>query len=83
MAVVSGAFLLLFILLNVMLNTLIISRVGAMANLADEISKGNLEMGEFDEKGGDEVAQLSAAFNRMRRSIVKAMKIFSKQAGGG
>lgn len=83
MGVVSGAFLLLFVLLNVMLNTLIISRVGAMAKLADEISKGNLEMGEFNEKGGDEVAQLSAAFNRMRRSIVKAMKIFSKQAGGG
>ncbi|MDO8788547.1 MAG: DUF3365 domain-containing protein [Sulfuritalea sp.] len=83
MGTLTGIFVILFILLNMMLTALVISRVGAMAKLADEVSKGNLEMGEFNEKGTDEVAQLSASFNRMRRSIVKAMKIFGKQTGGG
>ena len=62
-------------------NSLIISRVGVMANIADEISKGNFEIGEFDEEGKDEVAQLSSSFNRMRRSLVKAMEMFHKQTG--
>jgi len=81
MGTLTGVFVILFVLLNVMLTALIIKRVSAMATIADEISKGNLEIGEFNEKGTDEVAQLSASFNRMRRSIVKAMNIFSKQAG--
>ncbi len=79
MTTITGVFVLVFILINIMLNSLIISRVGVMANIADEISKGNFEMGEFDEQGSDEVAQLSVSFNRMRRSLVKAMELFSGQ----
>jgi protein-histidine pros-kinase len=81
MTTITGVFVLVFILINLMLNSLIISRVGVMANIADEISKGNFEMGEFDEHGSDEVAQLSVSFNRMRRSLVKAMELFSGQSG--
>lgn len=43
-----------------MLTALITSRLGEMAAIADEISKGNFEMGEFNEKGNDEVSQLSS-----------------------
>lgn len=81
MTTLVGVFAAVFILLNLMLNTLIISRVSVMANIADEISKGNFEMGEFNEQGSDEVAQLSVSFNRMRRSLVKAMELFSGQPG--
>lgn len=81
MTTLVGVFVAVFILLNLMLHTLIISRVGVMANIADEISKGNFEMGEFDEQGSDEVAQLSVSFNRMRRSLVKAMEMFSGSSG--
>lgn len=81
MTTITAVFVLVFILINLMLNSLIISRVGVMANIADEISKGNFEMGEFDEQGSDEVAQLSVSFNRMRRSLVKAMELFSGQPG--
>ena len=77
MTTITGVFVLVFVLINIMLNSLIISRVSVMANIADEISKGNFEMGEFNEQGSDEVAQLSVAFNRMRRSLVKAMELFS------
>lgn len=83
MGTLAGVFLVLFVLLNLMLTALITRRLGAMATAADEISKGNFEMGEFDQDGKDEVAQLSASFNRMRRSLVKAMEMFHKQTGGG
>jgi protein-histidine pros-kinase len=79
MTTLTGVFVAVFILLNLMLTALITSRLGEMAAIADEISKGNFEMGEFNEKGNDEVSQLSSAFNRMRRSLVKAMEFFNKQ----
>jgi protein-histidine pros-kinase len=82
MGTLTAVFVVLFVILNLMLTVLIIRRVGAMANIADEISKGNFEMGEFNEKGKDEVTQLSASFNRMRRSLIKAMEMFKKQTGG-
>jgi HAMP domain-containing protein len=81
MTTLTGVFVAVFVLLNLMLNALVISRVSVMANIADEISKGNFEMGEFNEQGSDEVAQLSASFNRMRRSLVKAMELFNSQPG--
>lgn len=81
MTTLSGVFVALFILLNIMLSTLVTKRLGNMAVAADEISKGNFEVAEFDEKGDDEVAQMSASFNRMRRSLVKAMEMFSKPDG--
>jgi len=80
MGTLSGVFVAVFILLNLMLTALITSRLSGMAEIADEISKGNFEMGEFNENGNDEVAQLSSAFNRMRRSLVKAMEMFNKQS---
>lgn len=81
MTTLTGVFVVVFILLNIMLHSLVISRVGEMADIAEEISKGNFEMGEFDEHGSDEVSQLSASFNRMRRSLVKAMELFSGKPG--
>lgn len=70
MGTLTGVFVAVFILLNIMLTALITKRLSAMAQNADEISKGNFDMGEFDEKG--------SAFNRMRRSLVKAMEFFNK-----
>lgn len=82
MATLGGVFVVLFVLLNMMLSALITRPLGVMARAADEISKGNFEIGEFDEEGRDEVAQLSSSFNRMRRSLVKAMEMFHKQTDG-
>lgn len=75
----SVVFVTVFVLLNLMLSGLVTIRLGKMATIAEEISRGNFEVGEFDEKGNDEVAKLSTSFNRMRRSLVKAMEFFNKQ----
>jgi protein-histidine pros-kinase len=42
---------------------------------ADAISKGNMEIPELRVAGTDEISVLAAAFNRMHRSLARAMKI--------
>ena len=81
MYTLTGVFVAVAVLLNLMLSGLIINRLAEMATIAQEISRGNFEIGEFNESGSDEVAHLSASFNRMRRSLIKAMEFFNKQPG--
>ena len=46
-----------------------------MARVADEISTGNMLSQEFEATGKDEVSVLAKSFNRMRRSLERAMKM--------
>lgn len=78
-AVLVGQFVVLFILLNVMLTKLVVNPIARVSQLSDEISKGNLDLPEFEESGTMEIKQLHASFNRMRRSIEKAMKVVQLQ----
>ena len=80
MLTMVGVFILLFVLIDMMLGRMIIRPINQMALAADEISKGNLKIEEFDEKGKDEVAHLAASFNRMKRSLEKAMALFYSQS---
>lgn len=81
MGALGGVFAAVFVLLNVMLAFLIVRPLDSMAKAADQISRGDLEIGEFSEKGNDEVAMLGLSFNRMRRSLEKAMSLFDKEDG--
>ena len=78
MASLSGVFVALFIILNVMMSVLIVRPITRMSKAADEISTGNMEIPEFSESGGDEVALLRKSFNRMRRSLEKAIELIEK-----
>ena len=42
---------------------------------ADQVSKGQMDSPEFDEGGKNEISVLGASFNRMRRSLEKAMNM--------
>jgi len=68
-------FVALIVILNLMLRTIIITPVTRMSQIADQVSKGDLEAAELPETGRDEISVLAASFNRMRRSLVKAMKM--------
>jgi HAMP domain-containing protein len=68
-------FIAIIIILNIMLRAVVIKPVTSMSRIADEVSKGNMEAGEFSERGKDEISVLAASFNRMRRSLEKAMKM--------
>jgi protein-histidine pros-kinase len=78
MASLSAVFVVLFVILNFMMSALIVRPITRMSKAADEISTGNLEIPEFSETGGDEVALLRKSFNRMRRSLEKAIELIEK-----
>jgi len=78
MASLTAVFVALFVILNVMMSVLIVRPVTSMSKAADEISTGNMEIPEFSETGGDEMALLRKSFNRMRRSLEKAIELIEK-----
>ena len=65
--------------LNLTLYFTIARPVGRLSNMADQISLGQLDVPELPAEGRDEVSQLAASFNRMRRSLVTAMKMLGEQ----
>ena len=75
MSMLAAIFLIMLILLNVMLRRIILKPVIRIAAQADEISMGNMQVTEFDESGKDELSTLAVSFNRMRRSLQKAMRM--------
>lgn len=78
MASLAGVFVLIFIALNVMLYTIVVRPVARLAKVADEVSLGNLEAPDFIVKGKDEIGKLSDSFNRMRKSLVQAMRMLEE-----
>jgi protein-histidine pros-kinase len=75
MGSLAGIFALLFVVLNLMLGRLVVRPLSRMSQLADQISMGSLDMPELPEKGRDQVAVLASSFNRMRRSLERALKM--------
>jgi protein-histidine pros-kinase len=75
MVSLMAIFAVVFVVLNVMLSWLIIRPISQMSSAADQVSTGNFEVAELPETGKDEVALLGRAFNRMRRSLHKAMQM--------
>jgi HAMP domain-containing protein len=79
MSSLTAVFVVLFVLLNVMLTLFIVHPIMELSYTADMISKGKLDIPDFSEKGRDEVSQLGQAFNRMRRSLAKAIALIDKR----
>ena len=79
MGSLTAVFVALFIILNVMMSALIVRPITRMSEAANEISTGNMDIPELSEKGGDEVSLLARSFNRMRRSLEKAIELLEKK----
>jgi len=75
MAALAAVFLFIIIVLNIMLRSIVIRPVMRMSALAEQISTGDIEGTEFNERGNDEISKLGASFNRMRRSLEKAFNM--------
>ncbi len=63
------------VLLNLALVFTVVRPVARMSAAAEAISKGDLDVPELPVRGSDEIARLAAAFNRMHRSLGKAMAL--------
>ena len=77
MGSLAAIFAVTFIVLNVMLSLMIIRPIARMSASADKISQGDFNVPEFG-KGKDEISVLGTSFNRMRRSLQKALKLIER-----
>ncbi len=66
------------LLLNLLLVVVVVKPVVAMSAAADAISRGNLDIPELPVRGNDELSVLADSFNRMHRSLRKAMKLLGE-----
>jgi len=78
MTSLTVVFAVLFVILNIMLTSLIVQPITQLSEAADQISRGKVDIAELPAKGKDEVSQLGQAFNRMRRSLEKAISLIDK-----
>jgi HAMP domain-containing protein len=74
----AAIFLLLFLVINITIRKLVLRPVSRLTRMADEVSKGNLKSAEIKVTGKDELAEMSSAFNRMRRSVIKIVQLVRK-----
>jgi len=78
-ASLAGVFVVLFIILNLMLSAMIVRPITQMSDAAERISTGHTDIPELAESGRDEVADLARSFNRMRRSLEKAISLIDQK----
>jgi protein-histidine pros-kinase len=75
---IAGIFVFVGVVLNGMLVSMVIMPVSRLAKLADEVSMGNTEVPEFHVRSRDEIRTLADSFNRMKKSVVQAMKMLEE-----
>jgi protein-histidine pros-kinase len=76
MVSLTVVFAFIFVALNLMLWYMVIRPVTRLSRLADLVSQGeNMDAPDFEVKSGDEIGVLTQSFNRMKKSLVQAMKM--------
>lgn len=75
MAGLVVVFAVVLVILNVLLHYVVIRPVVRISDMASRVSLGELDVPEYVRSGKDEIASLSASFNRMRRSLENAMRL--------
>jgi protein-histidine pros-kinase len=75
MAILLAVFVLIVVILNILLHFMVIKPVVKVAAIANAVSLGEAGVEEYEKKWSDEISVLSAAFNRMRRSLDSAMRM--------
>ena len=79
MVSLTAVFVFIFIALNLMLWYMVIRPVTRLSRLADQVSQGeNMDAPDFAVKSGDEIGVLTQSFNRMKKSLVQAMKMLEQ-----
>jgi protein-histidine pros-kinase len=74
----TAVFAFIFVALNLMLYTIVIRPVVKLSQVADQVSLGQLDATGFSVKGRDEISGLAGSFERMRTSLVQAMKMLGE-----
>ena len=77
MGSLGAIFVVTFIVLNIMLSHMILRPIAMMSKAANKVSTGDFNVPEFG-GGKDEISTLGMSFNRMRRSLQKALKLIER-----
>jgi HAMP domain-containing protein len=75
LASLAGVFLATLILLDLVLLFTVVRPLRNLSAMADQISVGKMDMPELPATGKDEISVLAGSFNRMRRSLERAIKM--------
>ena len=67
-----------FLIVNGVLYGLVVRPVRQIARVADRLSLGDISAEEFPQRGAREIASVGRSFNRMRKSLEKAMRMLEK-----
>ncbi|HXY39765.1 MAG TPA: DUF3365 domain-containing protein [Vicinamibacteria bacterium] len=79
LASLVGVFAFILLSLNLLLGLVVIRPIRRLSAMADAVSTGNLDVAEVRVGGRDEVAVLAGSFDRMRISLVKALRMLEAE----
>jgi HAMP domain-containing protein len=71
----ASVFLASLLLLDLVLLFTVVRPLRRLSTMADQISVGTMDVPELPVRGKDEIAVLAGSFNRMRRSLDRALKM--------
>ncbi len=71
----TATFAAILLAINLVIYFLIILPVRKLSRVADRVSLGELDSGELPVHGKDEIAELTASFNRLFVSVAKALRM--------
>jgi protein-histidine pros-kinase len=78
MTSLTAVFVVIGVALNLMLFAMVIRPVTKLSKLADDVSLGNMDVPDFHVRARDEIGTLADSFNRMKKSLVQAMKVLEE-----
>ena len=73
----GAIFLLTILLIDVAVYSIVVRPLRRVSKSADLISKGEIDMPPLEIKGKDEIAEVTASFNRMHTSLKKAFEMLN------
>jgi protein-histidine pros-kinase len=73
----GAVFLLTIVLIDVAIYFIVIRPLRRVSRNADLISKGEIDLPQLELKGKDEISEVTASFNRMHTSLIKAFEMLN------
>jgi HAMP domain-containing protein len=67
-----------FLVVNAVLYYMVVRPVRQIARVADRLSLGDMSAEDFPQRGAREIASVARSFNRMRKSLEKALRLLEK-----
>lgn len=77
MVAMAATFAGTLLLVNLLIYLVVLRPIRHIGRIADALSEGKRDVDDFKVRGSDEIAALSVAFNRMRRSLDKAIAMLA------